>query len=451
MGITNVLYPFVTLISLFFVFYHVAPNLSFKKKDTKHILIILVVVLLLHLIRTPEHIVFGEFVFMDGAKTLSDNFYYEFSRPPGPAFLYVPLVSIGVSAFFAANLITFLMHSFVPIIIYFSVFELTKKRSSFFPLIFATLIPWVRVQNTSISEISAVFFISLAIYFLILYLKKGLIWPLVTSLSYYIHTRPESFIIAIPLVFFLSKDFKKYKVPILFLLFNFLFAATHMLTNSTHVKTWELDIEKRMSLLKEKSLNNLLFFMTPYFFNPLIFLVSLFSIWKFRQNKFIYLTGLLFLLSFLILSSFDFSYFMTTQHSIRYSLIPTFLLFSTLYPFAKSKKLSVLLLLFSLGTLVISPVLTSCTGDCQIIFGVNEFIDNQKPEVVVFSPINFIKITQPKLISFGVSDTLPTGNGTLIRHTKESLSPLDNLVYKNCKINRLKTDEFFNISNFTCV
>ena len=184
--------------------------------------------------------------------------------------------------------------------------------------------------------------------------------------------------VATPLValisykFYRKKEFKNDLKTALFLLFlfNYFFAGTHILSRSGR-PTWETDPITRFRLFSGSFLANTRFFFDTNFFNPLILPIFIYGVYKSirRQDKLLLAMAASFLIGFMVYTSFEFGRVENiASHSIRYTLVPSFLLllFSSRF-IPKGKIFPKVLVFLSAFGLLVSPVPAADEGTAAFV------------------------------------------------------------------------------------
>ena len=291
-----------------------------------------------------------------------------FFRPPGFSFLASLLVFLGVSAFNSTILINFILNIGANILFYLTSEKLVGKKGALLATpIFIFMISKVNTYLSIISKPSAVFFLLMSLYFLIDYIEKGRFFnELCVSLIFFLNTRIENYVIALPvLVFVFMKFFKgfkktdrKNKAALGLLVFNL--ALVVVLSKSEVASpNWIPTLEKMLEEIQNKGYSNLLFFFDGVFFNPIISVVALYGFLKLLENKqtFPALLLLMFVITLLLFSLIELDGGMASFSGLRFSLLPSTILILFSVFFLKEKHGALLVLaLVSTSFFINSPL-----------------------------------------------------------------------------------------------
>lgn len=171
----------------------------------------------------------------------------------------------------------------------------------------------IKISQTALFGISNLFFLLL---FFEMHLQKQ--QSSLLSLAYFTIIRPESFILT-PLILILTwkKLNKKYLWLLVLLILFVTIRSLQPLQNDIY---WSSTLSSPFSNLMDKLKFNLSYFVDSSFINPLILGLALFSFKK--RKKF----TLLFILSFLLFSTYKIGYFYTFDEISKYALLPSSML-----------------------------------------------------------------------------------------------------------------------------
>ena len=399
MPLTYKFYPTLLAINLLALLMTVPRAIKLKREDALPLILILLMSLLVLFLPLPRHVVTGEFVFMAVAENIAKGEGYSYcmayegekcmgatlsARPPGASVLMTPFIMMSFDTLYVARALSLVFGVLSGLVFYLCAKEFSDRGKGFASaLLFTLLVSKVRLSLTTVSELPSLFFFVLVIYFMTIYTKRreGLL-ALCSTLSYFIHIRPENIFIALPLlvvfgwVLYKSPRDRVSTTAFLFLLVNYAYATTHMLSNFQNFFVETFAPITRFQIFSSNLVSNIQFFFDAEFFNPILTFIFIYGVFKLltsRKDKLSIGIIVSFIVAFLLFTAFEFGDFRTFGHGIRYTVIPLTLFMLVLSKFIPKGRLfqgSVILL--SLCLLLTSEVTTFSTISGEVFKAIEE-------------------------------------------------------------------------------